>query len=288
MLKPPMGGHRPARSANQRSQEMIRAHYQVEKALARRLHDASPEERRVLYSSLYDELYRRVPKHPQLTRKCSPSEVRQAVKAQLSFLSRFLDKANTFLEIGPGDCALSFELAGRVRRVYAVDVSDTITRHATRPENFELFLSDGSSVPVPPGCVNVAYSNQLMEHLHPDDARQQLRNIYDALAAGGSYVCITPNRLSGPHDVSKYFDDVATGLHLKEYTTLELHRLFREVGFSRVTVYIGARGRYLRCPLSLVGAFERLLEGLPHAWRKALVTGGAVGAVLGIRLVGTK
>ncbi|RTR05338.1 class I SAM-dependent methyltransferase [Halomonas nitroreducens] len=288
MLKQPMGQHRPARSTNRRSQEMIRAHYQVEKALARRLRDALPEERRVLYSSLYDELYRRVPQHPQLTRKSSPSEVQQAVEAQLSFLSRFLDKAHTFLEIGPGDCALSFELAGRVRRVYAVDVSDAITRHATRPENFELFLSDGSSVPVPPGCVNVAYSNQLMEHLHPDDAWQQLRNIYEALAAGGHYVCITPNRLSGPHDVSKYFDDVATGLHLKEYTTIELQRLFRQVGFSRVTVYIGARGRYLRCPLSLVGACERLLEGLPHAWRKALVRGGAVGAVLGIRLVGTK
>ena len=71
-----------------------------------------------------------------------------------------------------------------------------------------------------------------MEHLHPDDAVDQLKNIYNALVNGGKYICITPNRLTGPHDISKYFDNVATGFHLKEYTVTELSGLFREVGFS--------------------------------------------------------
>jgi hypothetical protein len=31
-----------------------------------------------------------------------------------------------------------------------------------------------------------------MEHLHPEDAFEQLRNIIRALAPGGRYVCITP------------------------------------------------------------------------------------------------
>ena len=38
-----------------------------------------------------------------------------------------------------------------------------------------------------------------------------LANLYRALKPGAVYVCITPNRLSGPHDISLYFDSVATG-----------------------------------------------------------------------------
>ena len=81
-------------------------------------------------------------------------------------------------------------------------------------------LSDGVSVEVPAASVTLAYSNQLMEHLHPDDALVQLRNIVRALAPGGLYVR-HPNRLTGPHDISMYFDRVATGFHLKEYTATE-------------------------------------------------------------------
>jgi predicted SAM-dependent methyltransferase len=50
-----------------------------------------------------------------------------------------------------------------------------------------------------------------MEHLHPDDAFEQLKQIYTALTPGGLYICTTPNRLTGPHDVSKYFDETAAG-----------------------------------------------------------------------------
>jgi hypothetical protein len=94
----------------------------------------------------------------------------------------------TLLEIGPGDCALSFEAAKSVRQVYAVDVDAVLSRNARPPANFRLFLSDGVSVPVPPG-VDFACSNQLMEHLHPEDACQQLCNIFAA----------SPPLVPGPH-----------------------------------------------------------------------------------------
>jgi hypothetical protein len=58
-----------------------------------------------------------------------------------------------------------------------------------------------------------------MEHLHPEDALEQLQKIRRTLARGGVYVCITPNRVNGPHDVSGLFDDEARGLHLREYST---------------------------------------------------------------------
>src|SRR6185503_12322595 len=196
--------------------EQIRRHYLVEKELAAQLRAATKEDRRQLYTSLYDELFRRVPDHPQISLKHQASSQR-SLNHRLTLLRRHLHPGVTYLEIGPGDCSLAIAVAKLVRKVYAVDVSNEITREVQLPDNFELVISDGSSIPAPPGSVDVAYSDQVMEHLHPDDAMDQLRNVYESLAPGGLYICITPNRLSGPHDVSQYFEDVATGFHLKEY-----------------------------------------------------------------------
>lgn len=123
-------------------------------------------------------------------------------------------------------------MAGTAAKVYAIDVCDAITARSDRPANFELAMSDGTNVPVPAGSVDLAYSNQLMEHMHSDDAASQLGNIARALRPGGRYICLTPHRLQGPCDVSQFFDDdVATGFHLKEYTYAELDRLFYHAGF---------------------------------------------------------
>lgn len=271
-----------------RTPEQIREHYEIEKELANRLRHASGQERRHLYSSLYDELFRRVPHHPLLTRKISAIEQERAVKSQIKFLSSFLDRNITFLEIGPGDCALSFEVAKLVKQVYAVDVSNEITKTTKTPNNFQLVLSDGSSIPVPPSSINVAYSNSLMEHLHPDDAIMQLKNIYNALATGGVYICITQNRLSGPHDVSKYFDSIATGFHLKEYTTLELSNLFKTVGFSRIKVFFRVKGKFVSIPLFAIALFETLLDKLPQSLIEAVTRVLPFSLLPNIRLVGMR
>ncbi|HEY7480356.1 MAG TPA: methyltransferase domain-containing protein [Gemmatimonadales bacterium] len=275
------------RRVEQRSPALVREHYEIERELADRLRSATREERRSLYGVVYDELYQRVPHHPQLRRKSSAELTRRSLGPQLRILRRYLRPDTTVLEIGPGDCSLSMALAERVRQVYGLDVSEKITQRASLPSNFKLILSDGTSVPLPPDSVDVAYSNQLMEHLHPDDALEQLEGIYRALRPGGVYICITPNRLDGPHDVSQYFDSVATGFHLKEYTVGELSRLFRQVGFRKVHALIGGRGVCLPAPVGPVSVAEAMLQALPPRPRRAL--GRTAGrAFLGIRLLGTK
>jgi SAM-dependent methyltransferase len=273
---------------DRRTPEQIREHYEVERELARRLRDASPQERRLLYSSLYNELFRRVPHHPQLTRKASQAESAHYVAGQLRYLTPFLNETITFLEVGPGDCGLSLAVAARVKRVYAVDVSHEITKGLNVPPNFELIISDGSSIPVPACSVDLVYSNQLMEHLHPDDAAAQLRNIYAALAPGGRYVCCTPHKITGPHDISSFFDDVATGFHLREYTVGELDELFRVVGFSKVTVLLGGRGLYTIVPTRLPIVSERLLQRLRPGTARALAARLPLRLLFGLRMVGTK
>lgn len=257
-------------SAPPRSLERLRHHYEVEKALAARLRAAPREQRLSMLTGLYEELFRQVPDHSRLTRKHAPEDSRQYVMKQMQFLEPFLRPEMTVLEIGPGDCALSFALARSVRQVYAVDVDAVLSRNDHPPANFQLFLSDGVSVPVPAASVHLAYSNQLMEHLHPDDAREQLRNIFDAIAPGGAYVCVTPNRLNGPHDISRYFSEEAEGFHLKEYTVTELEALFLATGFRRVTAYVRTRGLTLRVPVGFIKGLEALLQRLPAGERRAL------------------
>lgn len=272
--------------------ERLRHHYEVEKALASELRNATREERQQLYASLYDQLYQRVPNHSQLTRKASAASMARMTAQQMRFLRRFLHREMTFLEIGPGDCALSLEVAKHVRQVYAVDVSAEVTQKGVNQPNFALFLSDGVSIPIAEQSADVAYSDQLMEHLHPDDAFQQLENIYRALSPGGVYLCVTPNRISGPHDISRHFDTVATGFHMKEYTVTELSALFAQVGFRRVHAYIGGSGYYIRIPLPLMKANERimrmLLPLLPKSVRRRAPVALLLHGLLNIRLAAIK
>ena len=258
-------------AASQRTAEQIREHYEVEKELAARLRAGDAGERTRLYAKLYDEMYRRVPHHPMLTRKVSPAERRIAVREQMSFLTHFIGKGTTYLEVGAGDCALTFAVAKQVRKAIGVEVSAEITASDWRPGNFELLLSDGTSIPVPAGSVDVAYSNQLMEHLHPEDAREQLVNLNRALRLGGVYLCVTPNRLTGPHDISRGFDVVATGFHLHEYTNAELFALFRSCGFEPLMIYNSIRGYTFRIPNQPLLATERwLLHQSPERARALL------------------
>lgn len=274
--------------AEPRSPERVRRHYEVEKALAARLRAAPREQRLHMLTGLYEELFREVPDHPRLTRKDAPQSARRRIIKQMRLVGRFLLPRMTVLEIGPGDCAFSFALAKSVRQVYGVDVDTVASRHSNPPANFRLFMSDGVSVPVPPASVDLAYSNQLMEHLHPDDALEQLRNIHAALAPGGAYVCLTPNRLNGPHDISRAFSQEPEGFHLKEYTVTELEALFLATGFRRVAAYARVKDLCVRVPVGLIRALEARLHRVPAARRRTLANRWPLRPLLAAALVATK
>jgi len=274
--------------SEKRTLQQLREHYEFEKQLADKLRNASKEERHFLYTTVYDELFRFFKKNPHLKWEITPEQETKKINAQINFLKRFLTNKSVFLEIGPGDCKLSFEVAKYVKKVYAIDVCTEITKIFSPPKNFEFIISEGSNIPVLENSINIAYSNQLMEHLHPDDALDQLRNIYKALIPGGIYICITPNELVGPSDISKYFDKVATGFHLKEYTIEELHTLFRKVGFSKIHFYICVKGCYLKFPISLIESFEKFLKMLPLSFRKKITNIFLFQALLAIRIIGKK
>jgi SAM-dependent methyltransferase len=260
-------------------------HYKLEKKLAQKLRSATRSERLVLYRKLYDELYSKVP-----TLKTNPRTVNEAyLKATIRTLRPFLQKDTTYLEIGAGNLATIRGISPLVKKAIAIDVSkEFATALGPIPKNCELIISDGISIPTPKNSVDIAYSTQLMEHLHPDDALEQLANIFTTLKKGGRYVLETPHRFNGPHDISKYFDDIATGFHLHEYTNRELRDLFRKTGFNKIYNLIGAKGYHLPCPTFLLVTLETLLNILPKSLRRSFSKFLPIKILLGIKIVGFK
>ena len=274
-----------------RTPEQLRHHYEVEKELANRLRSASRVDRRKLYGVVYDELYARISDHPLLQRKSLPPDVAKdlkTVKTQMSFLRGFVNRDVTFLEIGSGSGLISMEVAQIVKNVIAVDVSQEISSRSNLPKNLEVRLFNGVEIPAEPASVDVAYSHQVMEHIHIDDAKDQIKSVHNVLAEGGVYVCVVPNRLSGPHDISRYFDQVATGFHMKEYTTSELRALFRSAGFTRTSSYVGAKGYYCRVPQSLLIFIEAIVESVPFAIRSRVTRKPPLRPLLEIRMAAWK
>ncbi|NJD54799.1 MAG: class I SAM-dependent methyltransferase [Nitrospirae bacterium] len=274
-------------AGERRTAGQLRQAYEIEKELASRLRHADRSRRKEEYRAAYDEWYERVFRDKQLRPGDAVSR-KTSVREQKMLLARFLRPQSRFLEIGPGDCSLSVEIAEQVKEVYAVDVSGRAAEGVRLPANCTFILSDGCGVPLPPGSVDMAYSNQVLEHLHPEDAGEQVRDVCNALVPGGMYLCVTPNRLYGPHDISGYFDEVATGFHIREYTVTELVCIFRKAGFSRSRLLIGAKGRYIAVPAWPVRLVEALLDRLPRGLGRSLASLPPFKLVLGIKLLAVK
>ncbi len=275
--------------AESRTQSSLLFHYIVERDLASQLRRAWAEERLGLYRTVYNELFRRIPDHPQQIRKGDPVAQAESTRDQLTFLRYFLKPDTVYLEIGCGDAHLSLSVAPQVRQAYAVEVSELVADQNTSRENFQLLMSDGIAIDVPRGTVTFAYSHQVIEHLHPEDATRQLQHVVNAMAPGGTYACVTPHLFSGPHDISGYFAEEAGGFHLKEYTYRELRRLLRGAGFESVQFWIGAKGQFFRLPSLLVLAFEAAIGRLPRHLRRAAAKTRALTPIFGnIFMVGRK
>ncbi len=239
-----------------RTLEQVWRHYQVERELAERIRRSRPGERAALYPSLYEELFARVPDHPRMTAALEPRYQAKFLRAKLALLQPFLTPSTRMIEFGAGDCAFAARAALRTRSVIAADLSDQRPPGTSLPRNLRQVLYDGFRIEVEPASLDLAFSDQMIEHLHPDDVEPHFRLALRLLRAGGVYVLRTPHAFLGPHDVSRYFSRTPRGFHLKEWTFHELASLLLRSGYARVNAYWLARGVSLRAPLAVFRAAE--------------------------------
>jgi SAM-dependent methyltransferase len=237
-----------------------------------------------LYPEVYDESRRRI-KHNVLVEHATDEDARRKrVDPQVRLVRSFIRSSMTFLEIGAGNGEVAQNVAAVAARAIALDVTDALARPSTRP-NYDFVLFDGFDFPLADASVDLAYSMDVIEHLHPDDALHHLQEVRRVLTTGGCYVCVTPNRLTGPHDISRGFTEGApVGFHLIEYTHTDLVAAMRRAGFVGVKVMLSYHGRRLSplLPAGWVRWLERAVERLSPRTRRWLTEPLAAIKVIGI------
>lgn len=83
----------------------------------------------------------------------------------------------------------------------------------------------------------LAFSDNVIEHLSPLDLMDHLRSVYESLVPGGKFILVMPNRLFGPMDVTRILDNSSSGRiqaqggHLNESTYHEMVSALTKIGF---------------------------------------------------------
>lgn len=253
--------------------ERIRQHYWLEKRLARRILTSSRENRTQVAIEAYNELFSSIPWHPQLDN--SEEKERRVLAEQCMLFEHLLGPRVDILDIGAGTGYWTRYLANKsAGRCVGIDISkEVLIKRPDDPPNLELYIMDAVELDFPASSFDIAFSSHLIEHLHPDDIERHFASVYRVLKENGVYAFDTPSRLNGPHDVSKYFDDVATCFHVKEWTYGELASHLKEAGFRKLRTMIlpwspVKRLAFIRSlctvPVGFLVPGERLVGNIKH------------------------
>jgi SAM-dependent methyltransferase len=246
------------------TEEQVRAHLHLERRLTAELVASRPADRWEMFERCYGELYRELP----WLNDADPSRPLDDWPALLGAPPRRI------YEVGSGQGGLARALVSAGYEVEATEV--TRERGGGREERPGLTWSITDGVHLERFAGRAPYdaviSDQVVEHLHPDDLGRHLRGALAILAPGASYVLRTPHAHLGPADISGVFGfDRPVGMHLREYTYGEMADAAHRAGFARVAAPLGLPQR-LRRRVALPrlpgarpsGAYLRWLEAVEH------------------------
>jgi SAM-dependent methyltransferase len=191
-----------------------------------------------------------------------------------------------FFEIGYGTGTLLKIVADAGFPMAGIEVASAMRQQAVEQIGLQhasrLHLGDflTCKAPLADGPWSLVYWNDVFEHIPPDEIGDWLQRIHEMLTPGGQLVTITPNWHCRPSDVTVAVcppRTVAAGLHLKEYTLVEVSDMLRRAGFARVATPLVVLPRQVAlCGSGLIGLKRRLepiLEWLPFRFAKLLCRG---------------
>ena len=219
------------------TEQMILAHWELEKQLTDDLLSSTPQNRWETFERSYTRLYSDLEWLNRFAGQSRPADV--AHHRHMKWCAAIGSPPPLALyEIGSGKGELMTFLSLRGYLCKATEITrERGEKHSgTGMPNLSWGVSDGVHLERFESAAryDVVVSDQVLEHLHPDDIEAHLRGVHQILKPGGRYIFSTPHRFSGPHDVSRVFKcDKPLGMHLKEYTYHDFLTALREVGFKR-------------------------------------------------------
>lgn len=263
--------------------EEKRMQFDAEKEIATLLLKSNKKLRRKLYSIEYDRFFKMFPNHSSVNSK----DKENAINQEILIVKKIMTDNNNLLEIGAGDSLFARKACQLFKNVIAIDVSSE-NNNLDFPINYKQIICNGIELPVEYKSIDFIFSNQVAEHLHPEDLEDQTKMIYKCLKYGGIYEIVTPHRYRGPHDVSKYFSSRAEGLHLKEYTIYEIYKILKKIGFKKINLIFKIRGLIILVPVALAFIIENIFRLFPDKIRKKILNKILFKQFFFIRLVGIK
>jgi len=218
------------------TEEMIFKHWELEKKLTNILKNTTAENRFETFECCYGQFYREL----DWLNKYGGSGISNNVRE--CFFSAWAKVIGALpakiYEVGSGKGELISFLA---EKGYICKGSE-ITHERKVRHSHQANLSWGSTDGVhiadfeEKDSYNVVISNQVIEHLHPDDFQVHLQHIYQILKKDGRYLFMTPNRSLSPTDISILFGcKQAQGMHLKEYSYCEIRDHVLKAGYKKIS-----------------------------------------------------
>lgn len=217
-------------------EEMILAHWKLEKRLTKELLRSSPENRwetfERCYSMLYHDLW-------WLNSLCNTNKQMLSSELYKDWVHLIGPLTNKIYEIGSGEGKMIRYLASRGFKCKGTEITqERGEKFVSKHHNLSWGISDGVHFEKfeSPDLYDVSISRSVIEHLHPEDLYDHFKGVYFILKSGGRYMFETPHKCSGPSDISRVFmAEEPMGMHLKEYTYQELKQLLVRVGFKNIS-----------------------------------------------------
>lgn len=218
------------------TEEMILAHWELEKSLTEELLASSSESRWEVFDRCYTELYSRLDWLNRLVQadRSTTGQFRRQI-----WRSIIGDPPKRVYEIGSGKAELITYLAKSGFICKAAEITrERGPVHSGGMPNLIWGISDGVHLDrfEPPDAFDLIISDQVIEHLHPDDVHDHFRSAWTILAQEGRYIFSTPHQCAGPADISAVFrHNQPRGMHLHEYTYGELNKICIKAGFAEIS-----------------------------------------------------
>lgn len=220
-----------SRSVGIPSQNLIKA-FEIEKKFHKQiLEEKSFEKRKKMYEEVYDAV------HPIYGKNKINILAEKNPKDKIVRLFSKELKNKSVLDIGCGEGHFLSSISRNLphKKLVGIDVSLPNLPKNYPDIEFKLVNIINFSLNYQ---FDVAFSDQVLEHIAPADLSMHLNSVRSSLSTGGIFIVIMPNRLFGPSDVTRIIDFSNTGkiksqgTHLNELTYTELIPILRKHGFT--------------------------------------------------------